>query len=172
MVATDEGGEDVQVVIGGMEPDKDCSIGGSEGEDDGAGKVAAVSGKGGGEGHGEGVQVDKGDWNGDGSFSGRNSGSFMIVDLTAVGWVAWNSLMRSGACISDSSTHESCEGEYPFQRTKYWSFLLRPKHRLFRMVSTSHSGSPSMISGGGSMKLGPCCSVSLYGVKREAWNTS
>ena len=70
-----------------MESDEDCSICGSEGEDDGAGKVAAVSGKGGGEGHGEGVQVDRGDWNGDSS-SGRNSGSFMIVDLTAVGWVA------------------------------------------------------------------------------------
>ena len=71
-----------------MESDEDRSICGSEGEDDGAGMIAAVSGKGGGEGHGEGVQVDKGDWNGDGSSSGRNSGSFMIVDLTAVGWVA------------------------------------------------------------------------------------
>ena len=78
----------MQVVIGGMEPNEDCSIGSSKGEDDGAGKVAAVSGKGGGEGHGEGVQVDKGDWKGDGLSSGRNSGSFMIVDLTVVGWVA------------------------------------------------------------------------------------
>ena len=155
-----------------MELDKDCSVGGSEGEDDSTGKVAAVSGKGSGEGHGEGVQVDKGDWNGDGLSLGRNSGSFMIADLTAVGWAAWNSLMRSGACISDSSTHESCEGEYPFQQTKYWSFLLRPKHQLFRMVSTSHSGSPSMISGGSSMKLGPCCSISSCGVRREVWNMS
>ena len=88
MVATNKGGEDVQVIVGSMESDEDCSIGGSEGEDDGTGKVAAVSGKGGGEGHGEVVQVDKGDWKGDGLSSGRNSGSFMIVDLTAVGWVA------------------------------------------------------------------------------------
>ena len=71
-----------------MKSDEDCSIGGPEGKDDGAGKVAAVSGKGSGEGHGEEVQVDKGDWKGDGSSSGRNNGSFMIVDLTAVGWVA------------------------------------------------------------------------------------
>ena len=124
MVVTDKGGKDMQVVIGGMKSDEDCSIGGSEGKDDSMGKIAAVSGKGGGEGHGEGVQEDKGDWNGDGLSSGRNSGSFMMVDLTAVGWVVQNSLIRSGACISDSSTQESCEGEYPFQWTKYWSFLL------------------------------------------------
>ena len=41
--------EHTKVVIGGMKSDEDCSIGGSEGEDDGAGKVAAVSGKGSGE---------------------------------------------------------------------------------------------------------------------------
>ena len=61
MVATDKGGKDMQVVIGGVESDENCSISGSEGKDDGAGKVATVSEKGSGEGHGEGVQVDEGD---------------------------------------------------------------------------------------------------------------
>ena len=56
MVATNKGGEDMQVVIGGMKSDEDCSICGSEGENDGMGKVAAVSGKGSGEGHGEGCK--------------------------------------------------------------------------------------------------------------------
>ena len=75
----------MQVIIGGMESDEDCSISGSKGKDDGMGKVAAVSGKSSWEGHGEGVQEDRGDWNRDGSSSGRNSGSFMIDNLTAVG---------------------------------------------------------------------------------------
>ena len=39
------------------------------------------------------------------------------------------------------------------------------------IVSTSHSGSSSMISGGGSIKLGPCSGVSLYLVRRDAWKT-
>jgi len=58
--------------------------------------------------------------------------------------------------MSDSSTHESCEGEYPFHLTRYCFFLLRPKRLVWRTFSISHSGSPSRMSGGGSKKLGPC----------------
>jgi hypothetical protein len=37
---------------------------------------------------------------------------------------------------------------------------------------TSHSGSPSRMSGGGSRKFGPCFSISLYGVRSDAWKLS
>src|ERR1700747_2060247 len=40
------------------------------------------------------------------------------------------------------------------------------------MASTSYSGSPSMTSGGGSVKLGPCSFVSVYFVRRLTWKTS
>ena len=80
----------------------------------------------------------------------------------------WKSANNSGAWKSSKLTQESCAGEYPFQRTRYCFFLQRPKDLSLRTFSTSHSGSPSSISGGGSRKLGPCCSVSLYGVSREA----
>ena len=39
-----------------------------------------------GEGHGDAVSDERGDWNGDESSSGRNSGSFMLTALTAVGF--------------------------------------------------------------------------------------
>ena len=39
------------------------------------------------------------------------------------------------------------------------------------MLSTSHLGSPSVISGDGWGKFSPCCSVSLYGVRSDAWKT-
>ena len=77
--------------------------------------------------------------------------------------------MRSAAFMSDSSTHESCEGEYPFHRTRYCFFFVRPKRLDWSTCSTSHSGLPSMMSGGGSIQFGPCASVSRYGIKRDAW---
>ena len=88
MFSVNEGGEYMEVVVGGVESNEDSSVGCSKSEDNCSREIAAVCWEGGGEGHGEGVQVDKGDWKGDGSSSGRNSGSFMIVNLTAVGWVA------------------------------------------------------------------------------------
>ena len=42
----------------------------------------------GGEGHGDAVSDDRGDWNGDEFSSGRNSGSFMLAALIAVGFAA------------------------------------------------------------------------------------
>jgi hypothetical protein len=60
------------------------------------------------------VRGESGDWKGDGSSSERNSGSFKLMVLMAL-----NSLIRSEAKISDSLTHESCEGEYPFYLMKY-----------------------------------------------------
>jgi hypothetical protein len=52
------------------------------------------------------VRGESGDWIGDRSSSGRNRGSFILRVLMAL-----NSLIRSGANMSDSLTHESCEGE-------------------------------------------------------------
>jgi len=49
-----------------------------------------------------------------------------------------------------SSTHESCEGEYPFHRMRYCFFLLWLNLQDWMTCSTSHSGLPSMMSGGGS----------------------
>jgi hypothetical protein len=59
-----------------------------------------------GDGHKDSVRGESGDWNGDGSSSGRNRGSFISKVLMAL-----YSLIRSGVNMSDSSTHESCEGE-------------------------------------------------------------
>jgi hypothetical protein len=59
-----------------------------------------------GDGHKDLVRGESGDWNGDGLSSGRNRGSFISRVLMAL-----YSLIRSGANMSDSSTHESCEGE-------------------------------------------------------------
>jgi hypothetical protein len=89
-----------------MEPNKDDSIGGSECEDDCSREVGTVSWKCRGVGHKDSVRGESGDWNGDGSSSGRNRGSFIFMVLMAL-----NSLIRSGANMSDSLTHESCEGE-------------------------------------------------------------
>src|SRR5882724_481982 len=59
---------------------------------------------------------------------------------------------------------------YPFHLTKYCNF---PRWtRLFLIFSTSYSSDPSIRSGGGSIKLGPCTSVSLYGMRSPRWNTS
>jgi hypothetical protein len=76
---------------------------------------------------------------------------------------------RSSVCKSSALTHESCAGEYPFHLMRYCFFFHQPKVQCFRIISTSHSGVSSMISGGGSKKFGPCSGVSLYGVKRDAW---
>ena len=63
-------------------------------------------------GHGEVVIELSGDANGDGSsLSGKNRGSFILVALTVVQCSLWNSLIRSGVCIPDTSSHELCEGE-------------------------------------------------------------
>ena len=42
----------------------------------------------GGEGHGDVVSDERGDWNGDAFSSGRNNGSFMLAALIAVGFAA------------------------------------------------------------------------------------
>ena len=67
-----------------------------------------------------------------------------------------NSAKSSGACKSSALTHESCAGEYPFHLTRYCFFFHRPYVRALIICSTSHSSSPSTISGGGSIKLGLC----------------
>src|SRR5882724_8503303 len=59
---------------------------------------------------------------------------------------------------------------YPFHLTKYCNFPWQT--RLFSIFSTSYSSDPSTRSGGGSVKLGPCASVSLYGMRSLRWNTS
>ena len=74
MFSADEGCEDVQVVVGGVESYKDGSVVCAECEDDCAGNTVVEIGE--GEGHLEGT--------GDGSSSGRNSGSFIVVVFTAV----------------------------------------------------------------------------------------
>jgi hypothetical protein len=102
----DKGGKGVQVVFSDMESNKDNSISGSECEDDCVREVWAVGWKCSGNRHKDLVRGESGDWNGDGSFSGRNRGSFMLRVLMAL-----NSLIRSGANMSDSLTHESCKGE-------------------------------------------------------------
>ncbi len=71
-----------------------------------------------------------------------------------------NSIISSLACISSSLTQESCTGEYPFHLTRYCFFFHLPKVHSFINLSTSHSGSSSIMSGGGWRKFGPCSGVS------------
>jgi hypothetical protein len=58
------------------------------------------------EGHGVIVRDDSSERKGDWSLSGKNRGSFILRALMVL-----NSLIRSGAYISDLSTHESWEGK-------------------------------------------------------------
>jgi hypothetical protein len=105
-ISIDKGGKDMEVVIGSVEPDKNCSVDYAQSEDDCSGEAGAVGWECSGKRHKDLVREESGDWNGDGSSSGRNRGSFMLRVLMAL-----NSLIRSGANISDSLTHDSCEGE-------------------------------------------------------------
>ena len=82
----------------------------------------------------------------------RSWSLFMLFILL----VPLNSARSSEACKSSSLTHESCAGEYPFHLTRYCFFFHCPYVCSLIICSTSHSSSPSMISGGGSIKLGPC----------------
>jgi hypothetical protein len=104
--SVDKGGEDVQVVISGMEANKDDFINGSKCEDNCSREIGAVSWECCRDGHKDLVRGESGDWNGDSSSSGRNRGSFILRVLMAL-----NSLIRLGANMSNSLTHESCEGE-------------------------------------------------------------
>ncbi len=59
-----------------------------------------------------------------------------------------NSATSSSMCMSSLLTQESCAGEYPFHLIRYCFFLHLPKVCSFKILSTSHSGSSSMMSGG------------------------
>jgi len=74
--------------------------------------------------------------------------------------VIWYFLISSGARMEAAGSHESCAGEYPFQRILYWSVFLVPVRLDPMTSSTSYSGSPSMMSGGGLVKFFPRSSVS------------
>jgi hypothetical protein len=89
-----------------MEVNKDDSISGSECEDNCLREIGAVGWECCGDRHKDSVRGESGDWNGDRLSLGRNRGSFISRVLMAL-----NSLIRSGVNISNSLTHESCEGE-------------------------------------------------------------
>jgi len=155
----DEGGKEVEVVVSGVGSDKDNAIVCSKSEYSGGGepmvaKVGVLLRGGLG-------RVGRHGW-------GWSSESRVLI---LVGCCS-NSASNSGALRSLMLTHESWAGEYPFQWMRYCFFFQRPKVLSLRICSTSHSGSPSMMSGGGSMKLGLCMSVSLYGVMSDTWKTS
>src|SRR5712672_4235876 len=78
-----------------------------------------------------------------------------------------NCWINSGAWTFIAGSHVSCAGEYPFQRIWYCFIFFGPKRHIPTICSTSHLGSPSTISGGGSKKFGPYLVVSL---KRERSN--
>ena len=79
-----------------------------------------------------------------------------------------NPTMRSLACRLVAGSHKSWVLLYPFHWTLYYCSLLHLKSLVSNTCSTSHSSSPSTRSGGGSVKFGPCSSVSLYGDSRLA----
>ena len=88
-------------------------------------------------------------------FAGHDGNVSSSVRVFMLG-TAWKSAKSSGAHRSSSLTQESCAGEYPFHLMRYCFFFHRPYVRSLIICSTSHSSSPSMISGGGSMKFGLC----------------
>src|SRR5882724_9122314 len=93
------------------------------------------------------------------------------IGLGALGICLW----KSSICFCTffrwpCSSQVLSEMGYPFHLTKYCNF---PRWtQLFSIFSTSYSSAPSTRSGGGSVKLGPCASVSLYGMRSPRWNTS
>jgi len=158
LLFVDEGSEEVEVVIGGVGSDKDNTIVCSKSEYSGGGEpmVPEVGVLLGGLGR-----------------VGRHDGGWLSEGRVLIlAGCCSNSASSSGALRSLVLTHESWAGEYPFQRMRYCFFFQRPKVLSLRICSTSHSGLPSMMSGGGSMKLGPCMSVSLYDVRSDAWKMS
>jgi len=155
----DKGGKEVEVIVGGMGSDKDNAIVCSKSEYSGGGEpmvseVGVLLG-----GLGRVGRHDDGGWSSEGRV------------LILAGCCS-NSASNSGALRSSALTHESWAGEYPFQRMRYCFFFQRPKVLSLRICSTSHSGLPSMMSGGGLMKLGLCMSVSLYDIRSDAWKMS
>src|SRR5882762_11811260 len=82
-----------------------------------------------------------------------------------------NCWINLGAWTSFAGSHVSCAGGYPFQRIRYCFIFFGPKRRIPTICSTSHSSSPSTISGGGSKKFGPYSVVSLKGERYDAWKT-
>jgi len=156
LLLIDEGSEEVEVVVHGVCLDKDNSVICSKSEYSGGGEpmVAEV-------GVLLGIRVGRHD-------GGWSSESRVLI----LAGCCLNSASNSRALRSLALTHESWAGEYPFQWMRYCFFFQRPKVLSLRICSTSHSGLPSMMSGSGLMKLGPCMSVSLYGVISDAWKTS
>ena len=59
----------------------------------------------------------------------------------------WKSVIKSGAWISSQASQELCSTPNPSNLTRYRSFRLTTL--LSRISSTTHSSSPSMISGSG-----------------------
>jgi len=153
-----EGGEEVEVVISGVGSDKDNTIVCSESEYSGGGEPMVPE-----------VGVLLGGLGRVGRHDGGWSSERRVLILAGC---CSNSASNSGALRSLALTYESWAGEYPFQRMRYCFFFQRPKVLSLRICSTSHSGSPSMMSGGSLMKLGLCMSVSLYDVRSDAWKTS
>ena len=59
----------------------------------------------------------------------------------------WKSAIKSGVCMSSQASQELCSTPNPSHLTRYRSFQLTTL--LSRISSTTHSSSPSMISGSG-----------------------
>src|SRR6266403_2033172 len=82
------------------------------------------------------------------SFPSLGAGLYAICLASA--WFPFQkSAVSCGACTSSAAFQVSCASEYPVHLTRYWSHLDRPKRLAPMICSTSHSGSPSMTSGGG-----------------------
>src|SRR5260370_33117851 len=82
-----------------------------------------------------------------------------------------NSAIRSSACTSSSFSHELSLVGYPFHLIRKYFFCPLPWRFSPRTFSTSYSGVSLISSSGGRVNFGPFSSVSLYGIRRVAWNT-
>jgi len=154
----DKGGEEVEVVVCGVCSDKDNSVICPKSEYSGGGEAMVAE-----------VGMLLVGLGGVGRHDGGWSSESRVLILAGC---CSNSTSNSRALRSLVLTYKSWAGEYPFQQTRYCFFFQWPKALSLRTCSTSHSGSPSMMSGGGSMKLGPCMLVSLYDIRSDAWKTS
>src|SRR6266436_1689041 len=74
----------------------------------------------------------------------------LYANSLASAWFPFqNSAVSCGACTSSAASQVSCASEYPVHLTRYWSRLDRLDRLAPTICSTSHSGLPSMTSGGG-----------------------
>jgi hypothetical protein len=94
-----------------------------------------------------------GEGGGDGD-EGRRERSHPFIFRS--GWSLWYCLSSPGACISSAFSQVLSLSRYPFHLIRYWRCFDLLKFQCAFICLTLYSSSPSIRSGGGWEKFGPC----------------